>query len=144
MTTPFLDVADSGTALNKGAYVLSADVGVEKLEFSPGWELPGLLLQRQQLLKWHCAFSLAVRRVCYCLETNDFVQQVSVMVVFVTKLCDPLWLDCAIVEGSQSVTAGTNSGSILAGGIAIRSLWIITRSTTCLLGTHIGMQTDLR
>ena len=122
VTTPFLDVVDSGTALNTGADVPSADVGVEGLEFLIGWSYQVYYFSDGSFSSGTVLSAsrpqARVRHACYCPETDDFVQQVSVMVVFVTKLCDPLWLDCAIVEGSQSVTAGTNSRSILAGATA--------------------------
>ena len=50
MTTPFSDFVGSGTALNIGVDVLSADVGVKGLSLN-GWKLPSLLLQRRQLLE---------------------------------------------------------------------------------------------
>ena len=48
VTTPFSDIVGSGTALNMGADVLSADVGVKGLSLN-GWKLPSLLLQQRQL-----------------------------------------------------------------------------------------------
>ena len=59
VSTSFSDVAGSVTALNTGAVVLSADVGVEGLELLRG-QPPGLLLLRRQPLKWHCGCPCSV------------------------------------------------------------------------------------
>ena len=43
-----------------------------------------------------------------CTETDDFMHQVDQEVVFITKLCNLLWLVCDTVEGSQGVTMSTD------------------------------------